>query len=71
MRNFVRQSIRRGRCNAFNQHYKFETSDGVFNIVSKELNVNGNLCDLLEKYFENLSKYEKQYATEFDSKYDD
>ena len=71
MRNFVRKAIKGGRCNAFNQHYKSEISDEVFNIISKELNVNGNICDLLEKYFEFLNKYEKQYAKELDSKYDD
>ena len=67
----MRKSIKGGRCNAFNQHYKSEISDEVFNIISKELNVNGNICNLLEKYFEFLNKYEKQYAKEFDSNYDD
>ena len=71
MRNFVRKAIKGGRCNAFNQHYKSEISDEVFNIISKELNVNGNICEILEKYFEFLNKYEKQYAKEFDSKYED
>ena len=71
MRNFVRKSIKGGRCNDFSQHYKSEISDEVFNIISKELNVNGNICDILEKYFEFLNKYEKQYAKEFDSNYDD
>ena len=71
MRNFVRKAIKGGRCNAFNQRYKSEISYEVFNIASKELNVNGNVCDLLEKYFEFVNKYEKQYAKEFDSKYDD
>ena len=51
MRNFVREAIKGGRCNAFNQHYKSESSDEVFNIISKELNVNGNICENLEKYF--------------------
>ena len=71
MRNFVRKAIKGGRCNAFNQHYKSEISDEVFKIISKELNVNGNICDLLEKYFEFLNKHEKQYVKEFDSKFDD
>ena len=70
MRNFVRKSIKGGRCNAFNQRYKSEISDEVFNIISKELNVNGNICDILEKYFEFLNKHEKQYEKEFNSKYD-
>ena len=71
MRNFVRKAIKGGRCNAFNQHYKSEISDEVFNIISKQLNVNGNFCDILEKYFKFLNTYEKQYGKEFDSRYDD
>ena len=71
MRNFVRKAIKGGRCNAFNQHYKSEISDEVFDIFSKELNVNGNICEILEKYFNFLNKHEKQYTKEFDSKYDD
>ena len=43
----------------------------MFNILSKQLNVNGNIWEILEKYFKFLHKYEKQYAEEFDSKYDD
>ena len=74
MRNFVRKAIKGGRCNAFNQYYKSEISDEVFNIISKELNVDkdgSNVCDILEKYFEFLNKYEKEYEKEFDSKYND
>ena len=71
MRNFVRKAIKGGRCNAFNQHYKSEISDEGFNIFSKELNVNGDECEILEKYFEFLKEHEKQYAKEFDSEYDD
>ena len=71
MRNFVRDSIKGGRCNSFHQHYKSEISDENFNIISKELNVNSNICNLLERYFNFLNKYEKLYAKEFDSKYKD
>ena len=70
MRNFVRKAIEGGRCNAFNQHYKSEISDEVFNIIFKELNVDNvgsNVCDFLEKYFEFLKKHERK----FDSKYND
>ena len=52
MKNFVRKAIKGGRCNAFNQRYKSEISDEVFNFISKELNVDGNEYDILEKYFE-------------------
>ena len=71
MRNFVRKSIKAGKCNAFNQRYKSEISDEVFNVISKNLNVNGNECQIIEKYFEFLKEHEKLYAKEFKSKYDD
>ena len=35
MRIFVRQSIKRGRCKAFNQHYKSEISDEVLLLSQK------------------------------------
>ena len=54
-----------------NHQYKSEISYEMFHIISTELNINGNICDLLEKYFKILSKYEKHYAKEFDSKYND
>ena len=58
MRKILPNSTKGGRCNAFIQYYKSEISDDVFIIISKELNVNANICDLLESYFDFLSKYE-------------
>ena len=52
MRNFVRKAIKGGRCNAFNQHFKSEISDEVFNFISKEVKVKGYECEIREKYFE-------------------
>ena len=60
MRNCVKQSIKGGRCNAFDQHYDSEISDEMSNFISKEINVNGKIGDFLEKFFEFLNKYEKQ-----------
>ena len=71
MRNFPRKAIKGDRCNGFNQRYESEVSDEVFIIISKELNVSGNICDILEKYFEFLNKHEKKYEKEFDSTNDD
>ena len=59
MKNFVRNSIKVGRCTAFNQHYKTEISNEVFNIISKKLNVNGNVCEILEKFFDYTNKHRK------------
>ena len=66
MRKVVRQSLKASRRNAFSQHYKSIVSYNVFNIISGELDLNANICEILEKYFEFLSKYEKTYAKEFD-----
>ena len=46
------------KCSAFNQHYIFEISDEVFNIISRRKNVNGNICNLLERFFDFLDKNE-------------
>ena len=43
MRHIVRQSIKGGRCGNYNQYYKSTISNEVFNIISKELNANGNV----------------------------
>ena len=71
MRNFLRDWIKGVKCNACNQYHKSETSDEVFNNIPRELNVNGNICNLLERYFVFSHQYEKLYTKEFDSKYED
>ena len=67
----MRQSTKGGRCNAFIQPYKSEISDEVFNILSKELNVNSNEWEILEKDFEYTNKHSKIIANEYDSKFND
>ena len=68
MGNFVRQRI---NCNSFDQHYKSKISVFIFKILSKEIDINGNKCEILDKCFGFVNKYEKMYAKEFESKYDD
>ena len=52
MRNFVRQSIKGGRCSALNQYYKSSISDQVFKIMSQDLAADGNICQILDANFE-------------------
>ena len=61
MRNFFRNSIESGRCAALNQYEKSTISDEVYNNISKELGVNGIICEILDNNFEILNKYEKLY----------
>ena len=54
MRHFVRKSIKGGRCSALNQYYRSNISKEVFNIISKELNIddnNENVCEIIDKNF--------------------
>ena len=59
MRNFVRESIKGGRCSALNQYYKSIISDELFSTISKELNINGNVCEIIDKYFEYTNIHKK------------
>ena len=69
MRDFVRQSIKGGRCSALNQYYKSNISDEVFNIISKEIDINGNVCEILERYFEYTKKHRKIIEDEYDPQF--
>ena len=52
MRYFVQKSIKGGRCVAQNHYYESIVFDEVFSIISTELNINGNVYEILDKYFE-------------------
>ena len=49
MRHFLRKSIKVGRCSAWNQYYKPSISDNVFKMISKELDIYGNICEILDE----------------------
>ena len=71
MRHFVRQNLKGGRCSALNQYYKSNISQEVFNIISKELNVNGNdnVCGIINKNFEFTNEQRKIIEDVYDSNF--
>ena len=74
MRHFVRKCIKGGRCSALNQYYKSNISKEVFNIISKELNIddnNENVCEIIDKYFEYTNEKRKIIENEYDSNFKD
>ena len=75
MRHFVRKSIKGGRCSALNQCYKSNISQEVFNIISKELNIdddnNEKVCEIIDKYFEYTNEKRKIIEDEYDSNFKD
>ena len=70
MRWFVRQAAYGGRVCAFNQYYKSKICDDILNIISKELNVEGNTYEKMETYMnyknEQFKVFEKEYENQFD-----
>ena len=70
MRHFVRQEAYGGRVCAFNQCYKSKICDDILNIISKELNVEGNTYEKIEAYMnyknEHFKIFEKEYEDQFD-----
>ena len=71
MPSFVRQSIKGGKCGRFIQFYKSIISDEVFVIISKELNINGVNCEILDIYLEYENNYEEIIENEYDSHFED
>ena len=41
----------------------------MFNIISKELDINGNACEILEKYFEYTNEQRNIIEGEYDSQF--
>ena len=71
MRWFVRQSIRRGQVCAFNQYYKSKICDDFLKILSQELNVKGNIIDIIEAYLNFKNKHFKIYEKEYENQFSD
>ena len=65
MRHFAKQIKKRGRCSALNEFYISNISDEVFNFIPKELDINGNVCEISEKYFEYTNKHRKITGNEY------
>ena len=58
-----------GRCIALTQYYK--SSDIVFNIILTELDNNGNMCEIVDKYYEFTINNRKKFKKDDDSLFDD
>ena len=71
MRSFDRQSTKGGRFAALNHYFKPTISDKVFNSVAEELNVNGNVCEISERYFEYTNEQRKIMEDEYDLQFKD
>ena len=71
MRHFVRETAYGGRNCAFNQNYKSRSCDNVLNIVSKEINVEGNTYEKIEAYMNYKEEHLKVFGKEYESQFDD
>ena len=71
VRHFVRQAAYGGRFCDFNQYYKSKTSDDNLKIISKELNVEGNVYDKIEAYMNYKNEQYKFFEKEYESNFND
>ena len=68
---FVRRCIKGGRCRTLNQYFNSILADEVFNVISTELNIYGNVCETSDKYFGFINKHRKVIEIEYDSHFED
>ena len=71
LRDILLSKAKKGRCSAWNHYYESTISDEVFNIISKELNINGNICETLDNCFECTNKHKKLIENGYDSQFED
>ena len=71
LRWFVRQSIKGGRVCAFDEYFESKVCDDILEIISEELNVNGNIYGIIEAYLLYKNKYLKTYEKLYESKFND
>ena len=55
MRHFVRQSIKGRQVSAFNQYYKSKVCVDILKILSRDINVEGNVYDTIDAYMKKKS----------------
>ena len=71
MRWFVRQAAYGGRVCSFNRCYKSKSCDDFLKIISKELCVKGNDCDIIEAYMEYKNNHFRNFEKEYEDQFND
>ena len=71
MRWFVCRLIKGGRVCSFNQYYNTKICDDVLKIISEELNLNGNIYDIIEAYLINKNKHFEIFEKEYENHFND
>ena len=71
MRWLVRQSIKGGRVCNFNQYFRSKSCDEVLKILSEELNLKGNVYDIVEAYMKYKKHHLKIIKEEYECKFND
>ena len=68
---FVRQSFFGGRVCAYKQKYKSKSCDDISKIITDQLNVKGNIDDILEAYLNYKLKHFKIFGKENENQFTD
>ena len=71
MRWFVRQAAYGGRVCVFNQYFKSKSCDDILKNISEELDVKGNVYDIVEGYMNYKNEHLKNFANEYENQFND
>ena len=71
MRCIGRPSLKGGKSLALNQYYESIILDDVFKIISKELKINCNVCEILDKCLDDIKRNRNLLEDEYDSQFED
>ena len=68
VRNFIRKSIKGGRCGAFNRYFESNQFDAIMSTIKKHLKINDNeISIIIDKYLEYINTKRDEFKLEFEN----
>ena len=68
VRDFIRKSIKGGRCGAFIRYFESSQCENILNIIKKYLKINDNeISNIIDKYLKYINTKRDEFKTEFEN----
>ena len=68
VRDFIRKSIKGGRCGAFNRYFESNQCENILNTIKKHLKKNDNeISNIIDKYLKYINTKSNEYTLEFEN----